>query len=156
MPPSLLSLQLCCTFLDKAFITTTATAQTTPNTPFTQSPGTKDPSIKVVGMVVLVRIFVSFFDECISLSLAYNLPKIRILLNFAHRCYLQHLAQWDSNICCSNKLMNELDPVDRPKKWFQDFSCLSVLTWRWSYWCAQLPSVLSRASSPPLIQTVRS
>lgn len=93
MPPSLLTLQLCCNLLGKAFITTTGIAQTAPNTPLTHSPGTKDPSVKVVGMVVLVRIFVPLFDECISLSLAYNLPKIGILLNFAHCCYLQHLAQ---------------------------------------------------------------
>lgn len=94
MPPSLLSLLLCCNFVGKAFITTIAVAQTTRNTPLTHSPGTKDPSIKVVGMVILVHIFVSFFDECISLSLAYDLPKIGILLNFAHCCYLQRLAQY--------------------------------------------------------------
>lgn len=87
MPPSLLSLQLCCNFLG------TATAQTTPNSPLTHSPGTRDPSIKVVGMVVLARVFVSFFDKYVSLSLAYNPPEIGILLNFAHRCYLLHFAQ---------------------------------------------------------------
>ena len=84
--------------------------------------------------------FVSSFDECISLSLAYNLPEIGILLIFAPLCISGTCTMGFSTLCCRNELVNELDPVERHEEMIpRAFPCLSVLTWGWAWALSVLP-----------------